>query len=947
MLRHSLALAFALFSAAAAFAQAAPQTTPRSDFAIRCGRLHVGDGNTMNDVWLVVRAGKVAEILPGGAPAPVDLATIDASDKDVMPGLVVADTDLSGHGDETHNVTPDFVAIDGFDFVRDYRRALSGGVTTVYLAPGRNRLVSGQGSVVKLGGDDIVRRVLSESNCLRVTLGAEANTAPPVFEPTASPSSEDPLLPAEMQVPSTRMSQLNELRRLFAEARAVPEDAVSSVAGSGRVEHRYDVTALRAAAAGRLPLRVLARDASDVRRAMTLAKTFGARLVLENPAAITQVARAAANANTDAVFRLPILPGQSNPGGEDLADKSVVDRPESAAAAVRAGMRIALAPADDAYLRDMLMIAGLAIRHGLTPIEAMRAITADAAAVLGVADRVGLLQPGKDADFVVLSGAPFAIGTFVERTFVDGVQLFERDVTTRMVALRVGRILTVSGPPIRNGVILVENGRIQAVGEDLPIPFGAQVIDLPDGVATPGFVDAYSHVGLSGERIGVPNGAADQLIHEAVRADDPMLAEAAAGGLTTVLVSGRDGGLVSGRVAAIKTAAGRTDPATRDGLVLAPVAAIRFVHDAVGPDAIRALTTAVERGKQYIESWQRYEKALADWKAGKAEKPKEAEPAPAPVDDPISGVWEIDVKDLPIPIPIQFRATLKFEAPNKVTGDVQVSVQGRELPPSPIRSGTFEGGKLTLDLAFAIGRQGGSAKVEATISGDTLTGSFDGGQFRGTVTGRRTSRDTSGSAPRAASGTADGSPQKPKVDESLEPLRLLWEKKIPAIVRVQRAPAIADVMKWFEQQKLPLILADAGDAVDTPELIAKGLPPLLLGPQVLREERRSIVNVPALFADRGHKLAIGTGDVRGARWLPVHAALAVRYGMDPQEALKALTLYPAQMFQLADRIGSIERGKDADLVVFAGGGPFEPTSRIVFVMVNGKVVVDSRREAGK
>ena len=88
-----------------------------------------------------------------------------------------------------------------------------------------------------------------------------------------------------------------------------------------------------------------------------------------------------------------------------------------------------------------------------------------------------------------------------------------------------------------------------------------------------------------------------------------------------------------------------------------------------------------------------------------------------------------------------------------------------------------------------------------------------------------------------------------------------------------------------------------------------------------------------------------SGDTEGARYLPLHAALAVRYGMEPTEALKAITIYPARMFKLDDRIGSLKRGKDADFVVFSGN-PLEMTSRVQLVVVNGEIVVDKRDKKG-
>ena len=73
----------------------------------------------------------------------------------------------------------------------------------------------------------------------------------------------------------------------------------------------------------------------------------------------------------------------------------------------------------------------------------------------------------------------------------------------------------------------------------------------------------------------------------------------------------------------------------------------------------------------------------------------------------------------------------------------------------------------------------------------------------------------------------------------------------------------------------------------------------------------------------------------------MHAAYAVRHGLDPAAALAAVTLTPARLLGLDQRVGSLEPGKDADFVVFSGE-PFELTSRIEVVVCNGAIVIDNR-----
>lgn len=907
---------------------------PERDFAVHCGTLLVGDGTTvLRNAWLVVHDGKVQSI---GTTAPAaDLPVVDAHDKVVMPGIVAVDTDLSSAADSDLQVTPDALAVDAFDFDKKQLAALQGGVTTAYLSPGRLRLVSGQGAVVKLAGQDIVERILTEHAALRIDFTDSAVQAPRVFEPTPHPTSEDPLEPARIQLPTSRLSVLAEVRALFAAA----TDKDTSPGGEGPAENRYDERPLADAVAGKLPVRAAAQRGQDLRRALTLQKELGLRMVLEDAQEIAPLAAQAAQQKVAATFRVPVPFGQVTPGNEDHRREVFEPRADAAAKAAAAGMLVGLAPAAGVSPRDWLLAVAVAVRNGLPTAQALRAVGADAATILGVQDRVGTLATGKDADFVVLSGDPLAVGTMVEATWIDGRRAWARKTASHALAVRTGRIHDATGHVFRNGVILVQDGRIKGVGEELAIPYGAEVIDVPDGVMTPGFVDAFSHLGLAGEGTGVPGGAPEQRLDEAIACDDPMFAPALAEGLTTVLVSGRDGGFVGGRVAAIKLGA-----ADRDAMVLRPIAGLRVAFDAIGPDAVKPLTDLLGRGKQYVELWRKYEKDLAEWRAGK--QPAAAEPAPAPTteeakapEDPITGVWEAEI-DLQGRFQIKVALNLKLEG-TKVTGSIALAFGERDMPPQDISNGTFEGGVLKLEFRG----MGGSATLEATVSGDTFTGKFNLGRMgEQEVTGKRTSK-TPGAAPtrrRAAPKAGEnGEPKAPKVDESLEPMRAVLEKRAALVVKTTRAAAIGAVVELLEKEQVPYVLQQADDLLDDPQAANGRHPPILVGPDTVEEQENGELRCAAAeFGDRGPVL-FGSGACAGARYLPMQVAYAVRYGLSPADALAALTLWPAQAFHLDDRIGSLQKGKDADFVVFSGN-PFEPQSRVLLVVCNGRVVVDNR-----
>jgi imidazolonepropionase-like amidohydrolase len=89
-------------------------------------------------------------------------------------------------------------------------------------------------------------------------------------------------------------------------------------------------------------------------------------------------------------------------------------------------------------------------------------------------------------------------------------------------------------------------------------------------------------------------------------------------------------------------------------------------------------------------------------------------------------------------------------------------------------------------------------------------------------------------------------------------------------------------------------------------------------------------------------VAFQTENAAGSRWLPIHAVHAVRNGLDPEAALRSMTASTAKMYQLDDRIGTLARGKDGDLVLLSGD-PFDLATRVRAVVVNGRVALDNRK----
>lgn len=197
--------------------------------------------------------------------------------------------------------------------------------------------------------------------------------------------------------------------------------------------------------------------------------------------------------------------------------------------------------------------------------------------------------------------------------------------------LKNAKIYTLAGAPLDNATLVIENGRITAVGKDVAIPAEATIIDLTGKVVVPGFIDAASRLFLpAGER---SPGSAEHNVLDALDLYQPDYREAVAQGVTTVYVGPPAAGTVGGLGAVIHLDAAHS--------VLLRDAALKLTLGASGGDTSSALERyqsypqlkqALEGAKQYAETWEKYRKDAADYEAKKAKKEEAKEPAKPKVD---------------------------------------------------------------------------------------------------------------------------------------------------------------------------------------------------------------------------------------------------------------------------------------------------------------------------
>jgi imidazolonepropionase-like amidohydrolase len=368
-------------------------------------------GPEIDDGVLVVEGGKIVAVGPAAdVQIPADAERHDLKGKVVMPGLVDTHSHIGGPagGDGTAAINPDCRVIDAIN-VRDtgLKKARAGGITTVNVMPGSGHLLSGQTVYLKLrdGGtiDDLIIRNSdgSAAGGMKMANGTNSIRAAP-FPGTRSKSAA---LVREQYVKA--IEYRDKVKRAAGDPAKLPprdlgmEGLIEVLDGKRVVHfhtHRHD----------------------DILTALRLQKEFGFRLVLHHVSEGWKIADQIAAAKVPCSVIVIDSPG-GKPEAEDMTFRTgaVLDQ-----AGVLVGFHT-----DDGITDSRLFLrsAALAVRAGMSREHALFAMTQAGAIMLDLKDRVGTLEKGKDADFIVLTGDPFSVYTHVQQTYVEGKRVFDRD----------------------------------------------------------------------------------------------------------------------------------------------------------------------------------------------------------------------------------------------------------------------------------------------------------------------------------------------------------------------------------------------------------------------------------------------------------------------------------------------------------------------------------------
>ena len=386
------------------------QTNP---ILIRGGRVHDAVTPEPKLVDLLLESGRITAI---GAElaAPDGCEIVDAAGLDVWPGFVDAHThiglDGSGIGYEGRDYNemndiccPQLRGIDGIN-PRDpsFRSARNAGVTCVCTGPGSANVLGGTFVALKTVGDRVDNMVVKDPVAMKCAFG------------------ENPKRVYKDKCDSTRMSTAAILRGALAAAKdyaARKQAAGGDPAKMPAYNQKWE--ALLPVLDRTIPLKAHAHQANDIFTALRIAHEFGVRITLEH---VTEGHLIADELAKEAGVPMAVGPTLTHASKFELQNKSwatpgVLDR---------AGCHVSIITDNSVIPQQYLpLCAGMAVKAGMDPFAALQAITIHPAEHIGVADRVGSIQVGKDADLVLTDGCPFEVMTEVKAVYIDGVQVAE------------------------------------------------------------------------------------------------------------------------------------------------------------------------------------------------------------------------------------------------------------------------------------------------------------------------------------------------------------------------------------------------------------------------------------------------------------------------------------------------------------------------------------------
>ena len=377
---------------------------------IKNGLVHdaISPEATIKDI--LVKDGKIAAI-GVNLDVPEGAEVVDATGKEVYPGFVEAHghIGLDGYGigyegmdyNELNDITtPHLRGLDGIKPMEPtFRKAAEAGITSVCAGPGSANVIGGTFTTLKTVGKTVDDMLIRDGVAMKCAFG------------------ENPKRCYRDKKDTSRMTTAAILREMLFKAKEYM--AKKEAAGADvfkRPAFDMKMEALIPVLKKEIPLKAHAHAAEDILTAVRIAKEFDVKLTLEHVTEGHLIAEELAAINVP----LAVGPTLTNASKFELRNKSWTTPGVLAAA----GCQVSIITDSPVIPQEYLpMCAGLAVKAGMDPFKALQAITINAAKHAGIADRVGSLEIGKDADILITNGCPFEVSTIMEHVYVNGKEI--------------------------------------------------------------------------------------------------------------------------------------------------------------------------------------------------------------------------------------------------------------------------------------------------------------------------------------------------------------------------------------------------------------------------------------------------------------------------------------------------------------------------------------------
>lgn len=377
--------------------------------AIINAKVFDGTGNVIDNGKIVIEDGKFSQI-GTSLSIPEGCKIIDVEGKIVTPGLIDVHTHLGVHeegvgkagqdvNETSSEVTSQVRSLDGINpFEPGFEVARKSGITTVQIMPGSANVIGGEMVVVKTKGTVVDQMVLREPSGMKAATGENPKN----------------VHGGKGKMPTTRMGVAARLREKFMEA-----EHYKMQFENGKVARNLGLENLCKVLNKEIPLRVHAHRADDIATVLRLKREFNIDITIEHCTEGHLIADFIAEHDV----MVSVGPTMSSKSKVELANKGW----HTLVALTNAGVSVSITTDHPVVGIEHLMTSAImAVKNGLSETDALKAITINAAKHLGVEERVGSIEAGKDADFAIWSGDPFDLRSSVVKTYIQGECVFEK-----------------------------------------------------------------------------------------------------------------------------------------------------------------------------------------------------------------------------------------------------------------------------------------------------------------------------------------------------------------------------------------------------------------------------------------------------------------------------------------------------------------------------------------